>query len=243
MNDTLSILINRSSIRNYRNEEIKKEDIDLINQAIYHSPTAGNMQDFSVIIVKDIEVKTKLSILCDNQSFIKKASHLYIFIADYTRYDRLFKLSGIEDYSPHLGSMTNMLVDATIAAQTASVAANSLDIGTCYIGDIVENKEEITELLNLSSMQIPICMLTLGYHDVALKKSPKINEDFIFHNEQYNHATDAEIMAMFATKQVPKLYQDKYDNYGQYFYAKKVNADFSQEMHRCMELYIKNFRR
>lgn len=244
MNQTLEVLQKRASVRSYLNQEIKPDDIIQINEAIYRSPTAGNMQDFSVIIVSDGKLKKQLANLCDNQLFIEKAPLIYIFLADFSRYDSYFKLSNVDNHrfvAPHLGSMMNAIIDATIAAQTASVAANSLEIGTCYIGDIVEHYEEVRELLNLNDNIIPVAMLTMGYYQTQIKLSAKIDKKYIFHQNKYQKATDSEIEEMFSNKKIPKRYQNDYQNYGQFFYDHKVGADFSQEMDRSVRLYISNF--
>lgn len=219
MNQTIELLTKRSSIRNYLDKPISNQHLELINEAVFRSPTAGNMQDFSVIVVDQLAVKAKLSTLCDNQLFIKNSPLLYIFVMDFSRHKRYFELADVDDSNfklPHYGSMINGIVDATIAAQTASMAANSLGIGTCYIGDITENYEDITKLLNLDSNMIPVTMLTMGYFD-------------------------QQIIDIFADHKVPKKYQNQYDNFGQYFYATKVGAKFSAEMHRSMAKYISNF--
>ena len=53
--------------------------------------------------------------------------------------------------------------DALIAAQTAVIAAESLGIGTCYIGDIMENYEEHEELFGLPKYVFPIRLICFGY--------------------------------------------------------------------------------
>lgn len=244
MNETIKVLHHRASIRKYDDMPISSTHQDLINEAIFRSPTAGNMQDFSVIIVDEPELKAQLSTLCDHQLFIKEAPLLYIFVADFTRYDKYFKLCNVDQSefkAPHLGSMMNAIIDSTIAAQSASVAANSLGIGTCYIGDIVENYEAVTKLLNINPNTIPVTMLTMGYYTQELKLSPKIDKSFIFHKNIYKEPTDKQILEMFELKKVPKKFQDQFDNFGQFYYKHKVGASFSVEMDRSMRKYISNF--
>lgn len=245
MNSTIEVLTNRFSVRAYLDKPISDEHQDVINEVIYRSPTAGNMQDFSVIVVDDQSLKEKLSKLCDNQPFITKAPLLYIFVSDFTRYKDYFELCEVDENNfstPHYGTMMNGIIDATIAAQSASVAANSLGIGTCYIGDIIENKEQITDLLGLNSNMVPVAMLTCGYYKQEVKLSPKIDKKYIIHSNKYTRASSDEIKDIFSSKKIPKKYQDQYNNFGEYYYATKVGADFSQEMDRSMRLYIDNFK-
>lgn len=57
----------------------------------------------------------------------------------------------------------NQMLYAIIAAQNAVVAAESLGLGSCYIGDILENVEIHQELLGLDPFTVPISMLVFGY--------------------------------------------------------------------------------
>ena len=87
---------------------------------------------------------------CDNQPFIARAPLVLLFLADYQRWFDYYMLSGVEDLcrrrgeplrKPQEGDLFLACNDALIAAQTAVVAAESLGIGSCYIGDIMENYE------------------------------------------------------------------------------------------------------
>ena len=70
-------------------------------------------------------------------------------------------MAGCEDIpAPELSNMVLATEDAVIAAHTACIAAESLGIGSCYIGDIVENFEIHKELLNLSLIHISSAFLT-----------------------------------------------------------------------------------
>ena len=64
---------------------------------------------------------------------------------------------------PQEGDLFLACSDALIAAQTAVVAAESLGIGSCYIGDIMENYEAHRDLFGLPQYVFPICLLCFGY--------------------------------------------------------------------------------
>ena len=64
--------------------------------------------------------------------------------------------------APGLGDFAIAAQDAVIAAQNAVVAAEALGLGSCYIGDIVENAEEVAELLDLPPYTMPLSMLIIG---------------------------------------------------------------------------------
>ena len=77
---------------------------------------------------------------------------------------------------------------ATIAAQNAVVAAESMGIGSCYIGDIMENCEAQRELLHLPDYVVPVGMLIFGYPTDQQKSRPKperVEQKYIVHENGY----------------------------------------------------------
>ena len=92
---------------------------------------------------------------------IAKAPWALIFVVDYAKWIDLFEHVGCFEPefvertgkaprpAPGLGDFAIAAQDAVIAAQNAVVAAEALGLGSCYIGDIVENAEEVAALLDL----------------------------------------------------------------------------------------------
>ena len=99
-----------------------------------------------------------------------------------------------------MGDLFLALDDALIAAQTAVLAAESLGIGSCYIGDIMENYETHRELLALPDYVFPAAMLCLGYYPEGYqpKFRSRFDQEFIVHSEKYRRLGEAELQSMFA---------------------------------------------
>ena len=93
MNETISTILKRGSLRKYNEKDISKEDLDLILKSSMRAPTAGNMMCYSVIIIKDKETKEKLSVSCDNQPFIKSAPILLVFLADFNKWYKYYEIN------------------------------------------------------------------------------------------------------------------------------------------------------
>ena len=132
--------------------------------------------------------------------------------------------------------------DALIAAQTAAIAAESLGIGSCYIGDISEHYEIHKRLIKITrSMCFQCAMLCFGYpvkSDVVRKRSPRYSPEFMTFKNQYHHLDEAELKEMFAP------YEERLQavgqpikgalNFGQHNYLRKFTADYSFEMNRSV---------
>lgn len=256
MNQVIETLLNRKSIRAYENRPIESEIRDQILQATLRAPTAGNMMLYSIIDVTDQNIKDKLAKTCDNQPFIARAPMVWVFLADYQRWYDYFLHCGVDQFcqqrnmsmrTPQEGDLFLACCDALIAAQNAVVAAESFGIGSCYIGDIIEQYETHRELLNLPQYVFPICMLVFGYPTEQQKKRelpPRFNENFILFENGYRQLESPEFDDMFAERQgrLPKGAAMKgIDNVGQATYLRKFGADFSIEMSRSAREWLKGW--
>ena len=158
MNETIKTIMSRSSLRKFSKKEVSLEKKELIIESALRAPTAGNLMLYSIIKVEDKEVLEKLSHTCDEQPFIKTVSFALIFIVDYQKLYDYFGHSNFLNYCEEQGvnpvypSLSDLLIgsqDAIAAAQNSVIAAESLGVGSCYIGDIIENYEIHKEMFNL----------------------------------------------------------------------------------------------
>ncbi len=247
MNQILDVIANRKSIRSYKNQEIEKDVKDKIIQAVFRSPTAGNMMLYSIIDVTRQKVKDKLAKTCDNQPFIAKAPLVLVFLADYQRWYDYFKACGVEEIrNPAHGDLFLSCCDALIAAQTAVVAAESLGVGSCYIGDIMENYEIHKELFNLPEYVFPITMLCFGYPTEQQQNRPltqRFDKEYIYFRDKYKRHSKEDFQNMYEQRH-KQVFGKREEikgtvNVGQHMYQKKYTSDYAFEMNRSVELILK----
>lgn len=241
MNQTINELFSRKSVRVYENRPIEIEKKRIILESALQAPTAGNMTLYSIIDVTDEDLKKRLSVTCDNQPFIADAPLVLIFCADYSRWYECFCAVEDEVRKPGAGDLLLSYTDAVIAAQNAVVAAESLGIGSCYIGDILENYEIHKELLNLPKYVIPSAMLVFGYPTKQQKervKPARFKLEDIIHENSYDNIPNkqAEMLTDVTGKTGEEL-----NNYISAFCKRKWNSDFSHEMSRSAYEMIKGW--
>ena len=246
MNPVLDIIHGRTSLRRYKDAPISDEHQAAILQATLRAPTAGNMMLYSVLTIKDQATKETLSKTCDNQPFIARAPLVLVFLADYQRWFDYYRLSDVPKLrEPDVGDLFLAMDDALIAAQTAVLAAESLGIGTCYIGDIMENYEIHRELLGLPDYVFPAALLTLGYYpdDYRPKFRDRFAEEYIVHSEKYRHLSDQDLMAVFAGLEESFSPSNVFGakNMGQFMYARKTGSTFAREMSRSIRAALENW--
>lgn len=254
MNSTLNLLNNRVSLRKYADKEVSPEILDLVLESAMRAPTAGNTMMYSMVVVRDEEKKKNLSQTCDNQPFIANAPVVVVFVADAHRMNKYFKVSGVQEYcernnkklrTPDLAQLFLAAGDAFIAAQNAVIAAESLGLGTCYIGDIVENYEIHRKLLNLPNWATPVAMLCLGYYpeDYPRVKTSRFNKQYIVFEEEYKDLTEEELRDMYKLNEskVPATNIYKAENFGQMLYGRKFGAEFMEEMNDGLSKAVENW--
>ena len=216
MNEIINALYQRKSVRVFTDDPITDEDKKLILTSAIQAPSAGCQLLYTILDITDQTKKDRLADLCDHQAFIAAGQMVLIFCADCQKWD------------------------AMIAAQNAVVAAESLGIGSCYIGDIMENVEEIRTLLALPEYVYPACMLVFGHPTAQQQNRTKPSRfdlsDIVCENA-YQAKESSDIRRMFAGR----TGLQGYDAWMQAFCNRKYESAFSREMNRSMEIYLKPF--
>lgn len=241
MNQTIQELFDRKSVRAFTEQEISPEQRDRILQAAVQAPTAGNQQLYTILNITDQAIKDQLVITCDNQPFIAQAKLVLVFCADCKKWFDAFRAAGCEPRKPGVGDLTLAMADAIIAAQNAVVAAESMGIGSCYIGDITENCERQRVLLNLPKYVYPACMVLFGYptqQQKERKKPLRSPMETIVHENAYREMDAKELQYMLSTRPGPAT---TYEKWIKAFCERKYNSGFSREMTRSVGEYLKDF--
>lgn len=241
MNEIIKSLHARKSVRIFTEKDISQEIKESILQAALQAPSAGCQLLYTILDITDQTKKEKLADLCDHQPFIAKAKMVLIFCADCEKWLSFYREAGLSPRKPGAGDLLLAVEDALIAAQNAVTAAESLGIGSCYIGDVMENVEEMEALLELPPYVYPACMLVFGYPTRQQQERQKTERfalsDIVCENT-YRRKNSQEIRSMFSGMTGAKSYED----WMKAFWERKYESDFSREMNRSMEVYLGRFR-
>ena len=240
MNEVTRQLYERKSVRVFTKQEIPEEQVQEILMAAAMAPTAGNQQLYTILRITDPTLKESLSESCDHQPFIADSKLVLIFCADCLKWYNAFRCTGCNPRKPGEGDLLLAASDALIAAQNAVVAAHSMGIGSCYIGDIMENAEIHRKTLNLPDYVFPAAMLVFGYpteKQLQRKKPERVDLKYIVHENGYRTMDAEELEQMFA----PRCGEKTYAEWMQAFCDRKYNSDFSREMTRSVREYLKQY--
>lgn len=163
MNQVLENMLTRRSVRAFKEEQIKDEELDLILQAGIYAPSGMNKQSWQFTVVQNKE-KIELLAKVVREALGRDAG--YNFYAPPT----LIMLSNDKDN-------TNGLADCSCALENIFLMANSLGIGSCWINQLktICDEKEVREVL--TSFGIPENHIVWGMASIGYPVSvPKEHE-------------------------------------------------------------------
>lgn len=252
MNPIIELLDRRVSVRSYTDLPITESEREAILNGAFRAPTAGNLMLYSIIDVRDQAIKDRLADLCDDQPFIGKAPLVLIFMADYQKWIDLFRAVDVESINdanishrmaPGAGDLTLAIADAVIAAQNAVVVAESLGIGSCYIGDINEHGEEVSSLLNLPPHTFPAAMLCFG-HPAHRREPVGRYTNHVVHVDRYQRLDATELVSSaeeLGALHAPQGLRPGVATYPEDVYRRKWTSDYAREMNRSTEWWMERW--
>lgn len=183
---TIELIHEHASVRSYKSDPVEKQLVEEIVAAGQRASTSSNMQCYSVVVVTDPQKKAIMAELCGNQKHIRQAPLFLAWCADLSRLERVSERRGYEQVSENVESFLVSAVDVALAMQNATLAAESLGLGMCYIGAIRNNPLAVIELLSLPELVFPISGMTLGWPAVEPKRRPRLPLNAVLHWESYS---------------------------------------------------------
>ncbi len=180
MNEVLKVLKSRRSVRSYKQEQISEESLDLIIKSGIYAPSANNQQPWHFTVIQNKELldfineKAKELMIKSESEFLQKAGANADFQITYHA-PTLIIVSGKKD-------APNWSTDCSIALENMVIAAESLDIGSVWIGMLrfFFQQEDAVKKLGLPEGYVPFYGIALGYKANEVEQSePKRNMDVV----------------------------------------------------------------
>lgn len=187
-NQVIDCMMSHRSIRSYTDKTVSEEDLDRIIRAVQAAPNWVNLQLVSVIAIKDAQRKKLFSHLCGDQPHIAEASVFLIFCADYNRVNIACKEKGqtLDEVMQDIDTVIVGAHETGIALEAATVAAESLGLGTVPIGDVRKNAQEVIRELQLPKYVFPMLGLCIGYPANNPGQKPRLPKKAVYFEEKYN---------------------------------------------------------
>lgn len=146
------LLEKRRSVRSYLDKPVEKEKLEKIIAAAFSAPSAGNLQAYKIVVVKDRKTREAVCRAALGQDSILQAPLALVFLADANRSSGRYGQRGESLYS---------IQDATIAAAYAQLEAANLGLCSVWIGAF--EPEKVAEILGAEEGEMPVAIIPVGY--------------------------------------------------------------------------------
>lgn len=222
MNETIKKQLNHRTIRSFKDQPLKKEELELLIDVARNGPTSNFQQQYSIISITDPAIKQALTNI-GGQDYIANNGHLFLFVVDQNRNHQICKAQGVEtNYSGYTEKFIQGFSDAMIAAQNIVVAASSMGIGSVYLGSILNDVDQIVELLNLPQYVYPVVGLALGYPNQEPQIKPKLPRNVIHMENTYQVLSDPLTTLKDYDNKVNQYYDLRNSNQRTDFFTKQI---------------------
>ncbi|CAH2212976.1 nitroreductase family protein [Tepidibacter aestuarii] len=180
MNDVIKNIKERRSTRKFKEEQIKEEELQAIIEAGIYAPSAHNQQPWHFTVIQNKSIISEINE--ESKTVMKGYSHEWIA-----------KLGNNERYDIHYNAPTvivvsekkdcySKFVNSSAATQNMLLAAESIGIGSCWVGlskFYLVQKDKVKKL-NIPDGYEPQYTVALGYKALDKKQNaPKRNEDVV----------------------------------------------------------------
>lgn len=212
MNEVIQVIRQHRSIRKFKNSPLTAEQIEAIVDAAQMAPTSAHMQPFSIIGVTDRELRKMIAVQSKNP-WIEECGYFFVFCADLHRMMLAAGPEQQEKMGRNLGYSyfyQTAVLSAGLALQNASLAAESMGLGTVIIGGINEALPGLDEWLDLPDFVMPLVGLAVGFPDEFPEQKPRLPRSAVFFENRYE---DRDLKAKVET----------YDREVEEYYAARMN--------------------
>lgn len=163
MNEVLNNILTRRSIRSFKKEQIKEEELKMILEAGIYAPSGMNKQSWQFTVVQN---KEKIEALAKVVREELGRDERYNFYSPPT----LIMLSNERDNN-------NGLADCSCALENIFLMANSLGIGSCWINQLknICDNEKVRSILN--EFEIPESHIVWGMASIGYPEKPGVEHE------------------------------------------------------------------
>jgi FMN reductase (NADPH) len=201
----LNTINEHKSIRKFSSQPVKNEILNKILHAGTRTSTTGNMQVYSMIVTTDTKLREQLWEAHFKQDMVKQAPVIVTFCADFNRFNKwCIQRDASPGYDNFLSFFT-AAIDALLAAQNVSLAAETFGLGICYLGTTTYMAKRIIDILGIPKLVVPVTALAIGYPDEAPGLTDRLPLEGVVHYEKYYDYSPQQIDNIYLEKEQSKL--------------------------------------
>lgn len=172
--DVFEAIKERRSVRSFLERVVSRSDLIEIIESGMSAPSAGNMQSWEFVIVRDPIRKRALGRASFHQEFIAKAPVVIVVLANQFRSASVYGARGAQLYA---------IQDTSAAVENMLLAAHGMSLGACWVEAF--NEDAASRIVKATKHVKPVAIVPLGYPDRFPDASPRKPVSEVIHEEEY----------------------------------------------------------
>ena len=181
------------SIRHYKNQPLTPDQIQALVNVAQATASSKFMQQFSLIHVSDPELKQAIAAVT-TYDYVADPGDLFIFVVDQARNVQLVQGSGKSIHQlTNWDALLGGIFDATLAAQNMVAAAERSNLGTVYLGSVLNDPAKMIQLLHLPKYTFPLLGLKVGVPAEMPERKPRLPRELVFAENGYPQSNAADM--------------------------------------------------
>jgi len=164
----------RGMVRAFRPDPVPEELVQKLLSNAVRAPSAGNLQPWEFIIVRDEETKLRLARAALGQMFLAEAPVVIVTCRDVERNARRYGDRGRHFYS---------LSDVSCATMMILLTASNEGLGACWVG--AYHDEEVSRVLGLPEHVRPVALVSVGWPAEKPTPTERIPPAEVLHYERF----------------------------------------------------------
>jgi len=164
----------RRMVRAFRPDPVPEELVQKLLGNAVRAPSAGNLQPWEFIVVRDDETKRRLAKAALSQMFLAEAPVVIVTCRDVERNAWHYGDRGRHFYS---------LLDVSCATMMILLTASNEGLGACWVG--AYHDEEVSRILALPEHVRPVALISVGWPAETPTPTERIPPAEVLHYERF----------------------------------------------------------
>jgi nitroreductase/FMN reductase [NAD(P)H] len=216
---TLATILGHRTQRRYTDAPIDEELLDVLLACAQSAGSKSDLQAMSIIRVRDAETRAAIAERIPSMPWVARAPVFLVFCGDMRRLQRIAEMRGHQFANNDLDTLVNVTIDAALAMQAFTIAAEAVGVGCCAISAVRDEIETITKLLRIPEGVYPIAGLCVGHPSREGWISMRLPRSTVVHEDRYDDSglheeIDAYDRRRDARFSIPAERQKYVDRYG-----------------------------
>jgi len=179
-------ILSRGSIRKFSKKNISEELLSLLLMAAQSAPSKSNLQQYSILIIKNDIIKNKIGNIIGKTEWALEAPLFFLFLADIRRNIKITNDRGYTHKNNNLDTFMNSVIDAALSMQSMITASESIGLGVCPISMIRNIIDEVKNICELPKGVFPIAGLAMGWPTEKPRLSYRLPQEVVIHHDIYD---------------------------------------------------------